>query len=238
MYKTITHKTTEEHYIDGKLVKPMPMPMPMAVPMPMPMVGEGLPLVVINEQTMLFRMNNRTLWTRYSLGMINFSVASFGRLPSAEVVAGNLKKSAAACGEYFTPYYGLTATRKVSSLLSVIAINGEKVVESLLAGRDIDAFETIWDKQIDELAKYLNELNPNHWPKDTLVDMFINLTGFWVDDFRARLAKDFAADAIALDNILKVAVSGIPNHTSKGYASIADLISKGIILQSPLAFSE
>jgi hypothetical protein len=236
MYKTITHKTTEEHYIDGKLVMPMPMPMP--EPEPMPMISEALPTVVINEQTMLFRMDNRTLWTRYSLGMINFSVASFGRLASAEVVAGNLKKSAAACGEYFTPYYGLTATRKISSLFSVIAINGERIVDSLQAGRDIAAFETIWDKQIDELAKYLNELNPQYWPKDTLVDMFINLTGFWVDDFRARLAKDFVADSIALDNILKVAVSGIPNHTKKGFASIADLISKGIILQSPLAFTE
>jgi hypothetical protein len=220
MYRRIRRRT-EEHYINGKLVKPT--------------LAE-LPTVVINEKTMTFRMDNRTLWTRYSLGMINFSVALYGNLAASESVAGNLKKSASACGDYFTPYYGLTASRKIGDLLSVITINGQKVAEALQAGRDITAYETIWDKQIEELAKYLNELNPEHWIKDTLAEMFINLTALWVDDFRARLTKDFVADALALDNIIKVAVSGIPNHVNKGYTSIADTISRGIIAQSPLTF--
>lgn len=222
MYKTVRRSTSEEHYVDGRLVKHQ--------------ATDSLPTVVINERTMTFRMDNRTLWTRYSLGMINFSVAKFGNLAASDSVSANLKKSAVACGEYFTPYYGVNAARKVGSLLAVISTNGERVVEALQSNKDIAAYETIWDKQIDELANYLNELNPAHWPKDTLAEMFINLTALWVDDFKARLAKDFVSDSIALDNILKVAVSGIPNHVNKGYTSIADTISKGIIAQSPLEF--
>jgi hypothetical protein len=220
---TVTHTITKEQYVNGKLVKPM--------------ATESLPTVVINEKTMTFRMDNRTLWTRYSLGMINFSVALYSNMGSENVLE-NLKKAAAACGDYFAPYYGFNAAKKISSLLVVIAVNGSKVAEALEAKRDIAAYETIWDKQIDELATYLNELNPQHWPKDTLAEMFINLTALWVDDFRARLDKDFVADSIALDNIVKVAVSGIPNHVNKGYTSIADTISRGIIAQSPLEFAE
>lgn len=220
---TVTHTITKEQYVNGKLVKPM--------------AGESLPTVVINERTMNFRMDNRTLWTRYSLGMINFSVALFGKMDSDNVLE-NLKRAALACGNYVTPYYGFNAAKKIGSLLTVIVVNGSKVAEALQAGRDIAAYETIWDKQINELATYLNELNPQHWPKDTLDEMFINLTALWVDDFRARLAKDFVADSIALDNIVKIAVSGIPNHINKGYTSIADVISKGIIAQSPLEFAE
>ncbi len=197
-----------------------------------------LPTVVINEKTMNFRMDNRTLWTRYALGMINFSVAAYGGMASTENIADNLKKAAAACGDYLYPYYGLTAARKVGDLLSVILINGQKVVEELRLGRDINAYEIIWDKQINELAKYLNELNPAHWPVDLFDEMFINLTALWVDDFKARLKGDFVADSIALDNILKVAVSGVPNHTQRGYTSIADRISRGIIAQFPLDFTE
>lgn len=223
MYKTIRRSTAEEHYIDGKLVKSMAI--------------DSLPTVVINERTMNFRMDNRTLWTRYSLGMINFSVALYGKV-DRENVLENLKKAGQACGDYFTPYYGFNASKKIGSLLIVIAINGSKVADELQANRDIAAYETIWDKQINELAVYLNELNPQHWPKDTLDEMFINLTGFWVDDFKARLDKDFVADSIALDNIVKIAVSGIPNHVFKGYTSIADVISKGIIAQSPMTFAE
>ena len=222
MYRRRRH-TTVEHYIDGKLVKPT--------------VSDSLPTIVINERTMNFRMDNRTLWTRYSLGMINFSVALYGKMNSENVLE-NLKKAGQGCGDYFTPYYGLNASKKIGSLLIVIAVNGSKVAEALQANRDISAYETIWDKQIDELATYLNELNPQHWPKDTLNEMFINLTALWVDDFRARLAKDFVGDSIALDNIIKVAVSGIPNHVFKGYTSIADIISKGIIAQSPITFAE
>jgi hypothetical protein len=219
---TVTHTITKEQYVNGKLVKPM--------------ASESLPTVVINEKTMTFRMDNRTLWTRYSLGMINFSVALYGNMGSENVLE-NLKKAAAACGDYFTPYYGFNAAKKIGSLLVVIAVNGSKVAEALDAKRDIAAYETIWDKQIDELATYLNDLNPQHWPKDTLAEMFINLTALWVDDFRARLDKDFVGDSIALDNIVKVAVSGIPNHINKGYTSIADTISRGIIAQSPLEFA-
>lgn len=200
--------------------------------------GTPLPTVVINEKTMNFRMDNRTLWTRYALGMINFSVAKFGGMADAEAVADNLKKASAACGDYFYPYYGLTTARKLGDLFSVITINGTKVVEALQQGRDIAAYEVIWDKQIEELARYLHDLNPAHWPKDLLDEMFINLTALWVDDFKARLAKDFVADSIALDNILKVAVSGVPNHTQKGFASIADRISRGIIAQFPTDFTE
>ena len=220
---TVTHTITKEQYVNGKLVKPM--------------ASNGLPTVVINEKTMNFRMDNRTLWTRYSLGMINFSVALYSNM-DFQNVSENLKRAAVACGNYFTPYYGINAARKVGSLLSVIAFNGERVAEAVRNNKDITAYETIWDKQIDELATYLNELNPEHWPKDTLAEMFINLTALWVDDFKARIAKDFVADSVALDNIVKVAVSGIPNHVQKGYTSIADAISRGIIAQSPLEFVE
>ena len=235
-YKKITHSTHVENYNNPMARLSVGLRAKQTDGAPVPYDGSPLPTLVINEKTMNFRMDNRTLWTRYSLGMINFSVAAFGRLPATESVGENLKKSAASCGDYLFPYYGLKSSRKVGSLLTVIAVNGQKVVEALQAGRDIVAFETIWDKQIDELANYLNELNPQHWPKDLLAEMFINLTALWVDDFKARLNQDFVADSIALDNILKVAVSGVPNHTQKGYSSIADRISKGIIGQFPLTF--
>lgn len=202
-----------------------------------PKQSEPLPTVVINEMTMNFRMDSRTLWTRYALGMINFSVAAYGGLADATAVADNQKKTAAQVGDFLYPYYGLTAARKVGDLLSVITINGQKVVAELKLGKDINAYEVIWDKQINELAKYLNELNPTHWPVDLFDEMFINLTALWVDDFKARLKGDFVADSIALDNILKVAVSGVPNHTQKGYTSIADRISRGIIAQFPTDFT-
>lgn len=201
-------------------------------------ITDPLPIVVINEKTMVFRMDSRTMWTRYSLGMINYSVSSFGDLMSTPSVEKNLAKSAMTIGEFFIPYYGITAGNKIGSLLIVIANNGIKVVESIKNKKDITPYKVIWDKQIDELASYLNELNPGQYPVDLLSEQFNNLVKLWTEDFQARYDGDFITDSIALDNILKVAVSGIPNHVNKGYTSIADTLSRGIIAQFPLSFVE
>ena len=197
---------------------------------------DPLPSVVINEKTLVFRMDSRTLWTRYSLGMINYSVSSFGNLGSTPSVEKNLAKSAAAIGEFFVPYYGMKTGNKIGSLLTVISNNGARVVEAIKNKRDIAAYEIIWNKQIEELAGYLNEINPGQYPKDLMSEQFTNLTRLWAEDFMARFTEDYITDSIALDNILKVAVSGIPNHVNKGYVSIADTLSRGIIAQFPLSF--
>ena len=234
MYKKITHDIVEEHF-DHPLVLP-------AECMPkMPQMGDmltPLPAVVINEKTLVFRMDSRTLWTRYSLGMINYSVSSFGNLGSTPSVEKNLAKSAAVIGEFFIPYYGIKSGTKIGSLLTVISNNGTKVVEAIKNKRDIVAYEVIWGKQIDELASYLNELNPSQYPVDLLTEQFSTLVNLWSQDFKARYDEDFITDSIALDSILKIAVSGIPNHINKGYSSIADILSRGIIAQYPLSFIE
>jgi hypothetical protein len=232
MYKLVTHNIKEEHY-DHPAVLPGHVKLAMASAG----IEAPLPGAVINERTMIFRMDSRTLWTRYALGMINYSVSDLGALPNTDKVEANLVRNSAAVGNYFIPYYGITAGTKIGDLLAVMCKNGVKVVDSLKSGsKDIEVFKDIWYKEAMALAEYLNELNPSQYPTDLILEMLVNLTNFWVDDFRARIAKDFAADAIALDNILKVAVIGIPDHANKGYSSIADIMSRGIIAQFPLSF--
>lgn len=232
MYKKIIHDIVEEHF-DHPMFLPVELRPTIAQPTSM---ISPLPSVVINERTLVFRMDSRTMWTRYSLGMINYSVSSFGNLGSTPSVEKNLAKAGAVIGEFFIPYYGIKAGTKIGSLLTVIANNGTKVVESIKNKRDIVAYDIIWSKQIDELASYLNELNPSQYPVDLVAEQFTSLTGAWVTDFNARYNSDYVTDSIALDSILKIAVSGIPNHTYKGYSSIADILSRGIIAQYPLSF--
>lgn len=200
--------------------------------------NKPLPEIVINEKTLNFRMNARTLWTRYALGMINYSVARFGNISETPSVEDSLRAASSACGEYLFPYYGVTAGRKVGSLLTVIAINGTKAVEAIDENQAIDAYKVIWDKQIEELGSYLNELNPSYWPKDLLKDMFKNLTELWTENFYSRKRKDFAETTLTLDKILKVAVSGSTDGPTQTFPSIADRISKGIIAQFPMLFVE
>ena len=239
MYKKITHDIVEEHFL-------LPMSLPDNVK---PKLGENgpingtfsspLPPAVMTEQTMTFRMDSRTLWTRYALGMVNYSVSDFGNLASTNNIKNSMARNAAGIGTFFTPYYGYTSGSKISSLLDALCINGIKVVEAIKSGKtDIDVYMDIWDKQSRSLAEYFNKINPNNYPTDLLAEMFTTLTKYWADDFLARYNEDFAADAVALDNILKVGVTGVPDHARAGYSSIADILSRGIIAQFPLSFVE
>jgi hypothetical protein len=238
MYKKISHNIVEEHFEHPTILPAGMRDKPASISLETNGLAP-LPSIVINERTLIFRMDSRTLWTRYALGMINFSVSDFGNMPSTPAVEKNLSRNAAAVGDYFIPYYGITAGTRIGVLLGVLLVTGTRVVETIKNKKtDISVYVDIWRRQVNDLAEYLNELNPNHYPRVLLVEMLVNLTGFWAEDFQARFNNDFATDAIALDNILKVAVSGIPNHTNKGYSSLADILSRGIISQFPISFIE
>jgi hypothetical protein len=232
MYKKITHGIVEEHFDHPKVLPPALKSSLLTTST----MGE-LPAIVINEATLTFRMDSRTLWTRYALGMINLSVVTLGNISSSihQVEAG-LFKASSDIGTYFVPYYGATAGYKLGELLSTYARTGVDEINTIKNGSDLTQFRTLWLSPIDNLAEYLNILNPQQYPKDLLVDQFSNLTKYWTDNFLARSKSDDIAGANSLDNIIKIAVSGIPNHTNKGYASIADTLSRGIIAQYPISF--
>jgi hypothetical protein len=243
MYKKIIHDIVEEHYDHpAALPEHVRAQLGSDVIVPgssIPGVLPPLPVFVINERTLIFRMDSRTLWTRYALGMVNYSVSDFGNLSSTSKVESNLSRNAAAVGNYFVPYYGITAGTKIGTLLSAICKNGTKVVGAVKnKAKDLDVYREIWARESRDLAEYFNKLNPSQYPTDLIAEMLINMTNFWTEDFVARIAEDFAADQIALDNILKVAVIGIPDHANKGYSSLADILSRGVISQFPLSFTD
>ena len=235
MYKKITHDIIEEHYDHPMALSDNIKP----TLIQSSTLNSPLPPAVMTEQTMTFRMDSRTLWTRYALGMVNYSVSDMGNLSSTNNIKNSMARNAAGVGTFFTPYYGYTTGSKIGDYLNALCINGTKVVSVIKSGKtDIAVYLDIWDKQCRSLAEYFNKINPNNYPTDLLAEMFVNLTKFWADDFIARYNEDFAADAVALDNILKVGVTGVPDHARAGYSSIADILSRGIIAQFPLSFVE
>lgn len=237
MYKKITHDIVEEHY-DHPVTLPDHIKSKLGTIGPVSL-GTPLPPSVMTEQTMTFRMDSRTLWTRYALGMINYSVSDLGNLASTNNIKNSMARNSANVGTFFTPYYGYTTGSKIGDYLNALCVNGVKIVEVIKSGKtDVAVYVEIWNKQCRSLAEYFNSINPNNYPTDLLTEMFTTLTKYWTDDFKARYDNDFASDAVALDNILKIGVTGVPDHAKAGYSSIADILSRGVIAQFPLSFVE
>jgi hypothetical protein len=197
-----------------------------------------LPAVVINEKTMTFRMDSRTLWTKYALGLVNYAVSSVADLSTTPSVEERLTKSASLLGDYFIPYYGIRAGTDIARLLTDIFDTGVDVVETVKRNEDIVPLQIKWAGLVKELAELFNKLNPGQYPVSLLEEMLYALTQLWTDNIKARFTKNIILNAQSIDGINKLVITGIANHVNKGYQSLADVLSRGVIAQYPSSFLE
>jgi hypothetical protein len=68
--------------------------------------------------------------------------------------------------------------------------------------------------------------------------MFDALTKLWTDNIKARITQNVILNAESIDGINKLVITGIANHVNKGYQSLADVLSRGVIAQYPSSFTE
>lgn len=199
---------------------------------------EPLPAVVINEKTLIFRMDSRTLWTKYALGLVNYAVSDVANLTTTPSVEERMTKSATLIGDFFVPYYGIRAGSEIGKLLTDIFENGVQVVAALKKNEDIVPFQIKWAEQTKALAELFNKLNPSQYPVLLLTEMLEALTKLWTDNIKARITQNIILNAESIDGINKLVITGIANHVNKGYQSLADVLSRGVIAQYPLSFVE
>jgi hypothetical protein len=231
MYKKITHKIVEEHFRhipkngeydpNGSLS-----------------INDPLPQYVMNENTLIFRMDARTAWAKWAYSLLNYSISLNGDLPGTDQVKGRVHKNAMVLGDFIVPYYGLTAGNLFAT--SLIALNdvGMHYVNAIKNNESTEEIVASWGPFIADVAKLMNELNPSNWPELLITEMFTNLVNAWQAQLTARATGDTVADEIAIDTINKIVVTGIPDHHAVGYSSIADTFSRGIVAQFPSDFAE
>ena len=241
MYKKITHNIVEEHFEHPAcLPNGMLSENPALLPAPELKAGQ-LPPAVMNEATMRFRMDSRTAWAKWVWSLLNYSISLNGNLKGTEQVKGRMHKNAVALGDFLIPYYGLTAARAVVTALISIDDIGMHYVEAVMSKKsetELDKIAKEWDAPIATIGKLFNELNPGNWPESTVSDMFSGVVKGWQDQLTARARGDLIADEIAIDYMNKLVVTGVPDHVSGGFSSLADAFSRGIIAQYPAMFTE
>lgn len=229
----------EEHFEHPATLPAGMLPGP--IPIPKQAKAGQLPSYVMNEGTMQFRMDARSAWAKWVWSLMNYSISLNGNLPGTDQVKGRMHKNAVALGNFMIPYYGLSASRAVTTALIAIDDIGMHYVEALKkkeSPAEIEKIVASWKPYIADLAKLFNELNPNNWPESTVADIFSGIVQGWQDELTARAKGDLIADEIAIDYLNKLVVTGVPEHAVGSFASLADAFSRGIIAQFPDRFAE
>ena len=257
MYKRISHNIVEEHF-EHPAVLPAGIGMPYGGLDAMacmtatsmanivhPHTGTGTSVIraeqaaILYDNKMQFRMDARTAWGKWVWSLLNYSISLNGNLAGTDQVKGRMHKNAAALGDSIIPFYGPSAGRSLTSALIAIDDIGMHYVEALKAKApqaEIDKIIKTWEPYVADIAKVLNELNPNYWPQETVADIFANVVKGWQDELTARATNDLVADEIAIDFLNNLVITGVPPSAANSYRSLADVFSWGIIAQFPDMF--
>lgn len=188
---------------------------------------------IMTEKTMQFRMDSRTLWSRFAWSLLNYSIALNSEISGVEQAEARIYAHAAKIGNFIEPYYGKENATIVANALTEFGRLGVMVMQDLKAGIPLDGTKALWDSNIDTIATFLSTLNPEHWPKEAVKSYFTTLVSLWVDSIRSRNTQNWDANEIAIDSIDKLMTTG--NGESP---SLADVFSSGVIMQYPEKFYE
>lgn len=169
------------------------------------------------SETMIVLWQNHVVWTRL------FIISDIAGLPDRDLTAQRLLQNQVDIGNALAPYYGREAADQLISLLQEHILGASALLDAAKSGdqAEVDAASDVWYANGDDIAAFLNALNPEHWPLDVLqkeMKMHLDLT---LAEATARLTGDFATDIKKFDEI------------STHILGLAAILTQGIQAQFP-----
>ena len=130
-------------------------------------------------------------------------------------------------GNAIKPFYGEAAGDALTALLEEHILTAADIIAAAKA-RDtagVQAAVAEWYANADEIATFLSEANPKHWPLDAMKAHMKSHLDLTLEEALARLDGRYADDIVAYDKV----------HAD--ILEMADMLSAGIIAQFPSKFA-
>jgi prophage DNA circulation protein len=199
-----------------------PVPPPAAVPPAALALRTGQAIDPAGFQDAMRKLwEDHVTWTRL------YIVSAVAGLPDVQPAAQRLLQNQADLGAAIKPFYGAAAGDRLTALLRSHILIAVDLVTAAKAGNSaaIQAAATRWDTNAVEIADFLSDANPAHWPRETMRAEMRHHLELTLREAQARLRSDWAGDIAAYDEI------------HQHILGLADVLSAGIIQQFPKQFS-
>jgi hypothetical protein len=169
----------------------------------------------------------RTLWEQHVAWTRMLIISIAEGLPDEKLVTERLLRNASDMAAVFRRYYGDEIATKFSSLMREHLVLAAQLVKAAKAGNSRAAAEAEkkWYANADEIAAFLNSINPN-WPKSVLMNMLHEHLRMTKDEAVFRISKKYNSDIAAFDQIENQALE------------MADAFTDGIVKQFPNFFNK
>jgi hypothetical protein len=156
-------------------------------------------------------------WTR--LAIISFA----HDLPDLPSTQDRLLRNQVDIGNAIKPYYGEAAGNHLTALLKQHIVGAVALMAAAKAGDQalIEQRSAEWYANGTEIADFLHDANPRHWPKATMRQMMKTHLDDTLSEAVNRLQGDYAADVRDYDRI------------HEHILEMADHLTNGIVKQFP-----
>jgi hypothetical protein len=234
MYKVITHTIKEEHFDH-----------PMTAEAGMSIHGNTSPKIghmavnssyprndpTTSSKAVEFRMAARNLLDKYIWRLRAYIVSAIEGSDDMALIESEVFKVISSISSVVEAYYGKDAATEFKRLLDAFSIPLIEEARSIRAGRSINNFENRVETSINDLAEFLSMANPANWPKAAVKVIFTKLAKSFTDQAKARKAKNWMDDIVALDQAQKIILVG-----DESMPPFAEIFAKGIISVFPEKF--
>lgn len=191
--------------------------------------GDTLWLLAQRYNTTVYAIRDymRMLWEEHIAWTRMTIISIAANLPDQDLVVKRLLRNSADMEAVFRPFYGNETASRFGSLMKDHLATAVQLVIAARAGDSKAAAdaERKWYANADEIAAFLNSINPN-WPKEAIMAMLHDHLALTKSEAVARLAGDYATDIAVYDKIEKQALT------------MADALTGGIVKQFPDKFTK
>ena len=178
------------------------------------------------ERAVAFRADLRKLWEDHIVWTREFIVSFAAGSADQDAVATRLLANQDDIGNAIKPFYGDAAGAQLSALLREHILGAAALLQAAKSGDAVafDNAKAAWYANGNEIARFLNEANPQNWPlAETTHHMTMHLD-LTLREAADRLGGHFAADIKDYDAV----------HNA--ILEMADFLTLGIIHQFPKDF--
>ncbi|MGG3927369.1 hypothetical protein ABET51_15485 [Metabacillus fastidiosus] len=178
-----------------------------------------------NQSTVKLQMEQSKLWIDHVFLTRNFIISDINNLKDKEAVLQRLLQNQDDIGNSIKPYYGKKAGNTLAKLLREHIILAGQVLDAAKTNNkaNLDKYNKLWYKNADDIARFLNSLNPN-WSYETLKDMLYTHLKFVTEEATTRLEENWQANIQTFD------------QGEAHMIHLVNILSNGIIKQFPTKF--
>jgi len=190
--------------------------------------AEATPRSAVLIEKAAFHDGMRKLWEDHITWTRLYLVSELNDLPNKDATTKRLLQNQVDLGDAAKPFYGDAGGDKLTALLKEHILTAAELVAALKSNNKskISESQTLWYKNADDIAVFLNAANPENWDLAHSQQMMKEHLDLTTEEVSAQLKGDWEADIAAYDKI------------HEQILKMADMLSDGIIKQFPDKFNK